>query len=102
MKICHSAHLGDVSVLKFLVSALNYETSHYSDIITDLCHEPVFTSKIASEEIIAYCRRKFKGKNYPYHTQSVKRIAKLVTDALYKVCGSDRRDGFISAGIASR
>ena len=25
-----------------------------------------------------------------------------MTDALYKVCGFDRRDGFIRAGIASR
>ena len=41
-------------------------------------------------------------KKNPNHSQSVKRIVKLVTDVLYKVCGFDARDGFIHAGIASR
>ena len=41
-------------------------------------------------------------KNYLNHTQSVERIVKLVTDASYKVCGFDRRDGFIRVRIAYR
>ena len=102
LKIRHGAHLGDFSVRKFLVSTLNYKASHYSDITANLCHEPNFTSKIAYEEIVLYCRRKFEVKNYPNHTQSDERMVKLVTDASYTVCGFDRSDGFIRAGIASR
>ena len=102
LKICHGAHPGDMSVRKFLVPTLNYEAIHYFDITTDLCHESIDTSKIAFEEIVSYCRRKFDVKNHPNHTQSVKRIVTLITDTSYKVCGFDRRDGFICAEIASR
>ena len=91
-----------MSVRKFLVPTLNYEASNYSDITADLRHEPIFTSKIASEEIISCCRRKFDVKNYPNRTQSVERIVKLVIDASYKVCDFDRRDGVIRSGTASR
>ena len=101
LKIRHGAHLGNMSVRKFLVPTLNCEASHYSDITADLCHEPIFTFKIAYEEIVLYCRRKFEVKNNPNHTESVERIVKLVTDASYKVCGFDKRDGFIRAGMAS-
>ena len=59
LKIRHGTHLGDMSVQKFLAPMLNYVASHYSDITAGLCHEPIFTSKIASEEIVSYCRRKF-------------------------------------------
>ena len=41
LKICHGAHLGDISVRKFLVPALNYEASHFSDITADLYLEPI-------------------------------------------------------------
>ena len=54
LKIRHGAHLGDMSVLKFLVPTLNYEASHYSDITADSCHKSIFTSKITSEEIVSY------------------------------------------------
>ena len=102
LKVRHGAHLGDMSVRKFLVPTLNYEASHFSDITADLCHEPIFTSKTAFAEIVSYCKRKFEVKKYLNHTQSIKRIVKLVNDASYKVCEFDRRDGFIRAGIASR
>ena len=46
LKIRHGAHLGDMSVQKFLVSTLNYRASHYSDIIADLCHEPISHLKL--------------------------------------------------------
>ena len=102
LKNRHGAHLGNMSVQKFLVPTLNYEANHYSDITADLCHELVFTSKTASKEIVSYCRRKFEVKNYPNHTQSVEEIVKLVIDASCKACGFDRRDGFIRVGIVSR
>ena len=41
-------------------------------------------------------------KNYPNYSQLVKRIVKYVTDALYKVCGFKRRNGFICIGITCR
>ena len=52
LKIYHGAHLGDMFVRKFVVPTLYYVASHYSDITTDLCHEPIFTFKITSEEIV--------------------------------------------------
>ena len=67
LKICHEAHLNDMSVRKFLFPKFSYESSHYSDITADLCHEAIFTSKIASEDIVSYCRRKFEVKNYLTH-----------------------------------
>ena len=82
LKDRHGAHLGNISVRKFLVPTLHYEVCHYSDINSDLCHEPILTSKIASKEIVSYCKRKFEVKNCPNRTQSVERIVKLVTDAL--------------------
>ena len=63
-------------VQKFLIPTLNFEGSHYSDITVDLFHEPIFTSKIASEEIVSYCRRKFKVKKlsnpYPISQKNCK------------------------------
>ena len=53
LKIHGGANFNDSSVRKFVVPALNYETDHYSE-ITDLHHEPIFTTYIASDEIIAY------------------------------------------------
>ncbi|GBL81233.1 hypothetical protein AVEN_267048-1 [Araneus ventricosus] len=37
----------------------------------------------------------FDFENYPYHTQSVERCVKLVTEASAAVCGATKRDGFI-------
>ena len=87
--------------MEFVVPALNYEANHYSEII-DLHHEPIFTTDIASDEIIAYRERKMEVDYYPNHSQSVENVIKLVTDMSYKVCGFARRDGIIRAGMASR
>ena len=87
--------------MEFVVPALNYEANHYSE-ITDLHHEPIFTTDIASDEIIIYRERKMEVDHYPNHSQSVGKVIKLVTDTSYKVCGFARRDRFIRAGIASR
>ena len=101
LKIRVGANFGDSSVRRFVVPALNYEADHYSE-ITDLHHKPIFTTDIASDEIIAYRERKMEVDHYPNHSQSVERVVKLLADAPYKVCGFARRDGFIRAGIASR
>ena len=93
LKIRGGANFGDSSVRKFIVSALNYEANHYSA-ITDLHHEPIFTTDIASDEIIAYRERKMEVDHCPNHSQLVERVVKLVTDASYKVCGFSRRDEF--------
>ena len=74
LKIRQGAHLGDMPVRKFLVPTLKNKASHYSDITADLCHNPIFTSKITSEDMISYCRRKFQVKNYPNHFQSMEKI----------------------------
>ena len=101
MKIRDGANFGDSSVRKFVVPALNYEAKHYSE-VTKLHYEPIFTTDLASDELIAYRERKMEVDHYPNHSQSVERAVKLVTDASYKVCGFSRRDGYIRAGIASR
>ena len=94
LKIRGGANFDDSSIRKFVVPALKYEADHYSE-ITDLHHEPIFTTDITSDEIIAYRERKTKVDHYPNHSQSVARVVKLMTDALYKICGFARRDGFI-------
>ena len=63
LKTSHEAHLGNITVRKFLVSTPNHEPSPYSHITLALCHELIFTSKTDSEEIASYCRKKFKVKN---------------------------------------
>ena len=85
----------------FIVPMLNYEADHHSDII-DLFYKSIFTTDIPSDEIVLYREKKIEEKHYPNHTQSVKRAVKLVTEAPYRVCGFQRRDGFIRSGIASR
>ena len=95
------AALGNGSVRKFIVPTLNYDADHYSE-IADLNHEPIFTTDTASDKIIFYQQKKMAVKIYPNHSQSVERAIKLVSNAAYKVCGFDRIDGFIRAGIASR
>ena len=57
LKIRGEANFGDTSVQKFVVPASNYEANHNSE-ITDLHHEPIFTTDIASDEIITYRERK--------------------------------------------
>lgn len=40
--------------------------------------------------------------NFPCHSQAVERCVKIVTEASGAVCGTEARDGFIRARIASR
>ena len=79
---------------------LNYEADHHSDII-DLFYKSIFTTDIPSDEIVLY-REKNGSEALPKPHSVSEKGCKLVTEAPYKVCGFQRRDGFIRSGIASR
>ena len=44
---------------------------------------------------------KFEVKQCSNHLQSVETVVNLATNDLFKVCGFDRKGGYIRAGIAS-
>ena len=97
-------------IRQFKVPEINFLAENY----TELLHwesdhqrtEPPLTMKITEEELLACISNKKKLRqelfDFPCHTQAVERCVKLVTEASTKVCGKDRRDGFIRATVHSR
>ncbi|GBM64934.1 hypothetical protein AVEN_66125-1 [Araneus ventricosus] len=91
-----------VEISFFVVPKLNFKANQCSVMINWFKRdgtEPPITADLTVEEQKSIAQNVFK---YPFHTQSVERCVKLVTEAASTVCGSHKRDGFIKNTMASR
>ena len=92
-------------IRKFKIPPLNWDAQVWWDIIDwDKVEvfEPTLLSEIGSEELAQSVVKPLIFPNFPCHSQSVERAVKLVTEAAYKVWGTDRRHNHIVSVIASR
>ena len=64
--------------------------------------EPVITTHLTSEELLACLDTPLKVPDWTCHTQAVERTIKKVTEASKMVAGREKRDGWIRAADASR
>ena len=64
--------------------------------------EPAFTVKLSLEDLENIKETKMTAPNFNCHSQSCERAVKGVTEAAAKVCGWDRRDGYVRATIGHR
>lgn len=105
LKARKSKNQGEVR--RFKVPPIKFNAQNYFDMIEwqDDITEPPLTKDISEtqlEELIK-SQEAYQGlTDLPCHTQAVERLIKLVTEASEKVCGEERRDGYIRTTLASR
>ncbi|GBM43353.1 hypothetical protein AVEN_166097-1 [Araneus ventricosus] len=94
---------------RFVVTKLNFKANKCIDMIDWFkCYvtEPPITADITVKELKSIAEngsiKDLQIYKLLYHTQSVERYVKLVTEAASTVCGSHSRDGFIINTMASR
>lgn len=89
---------------------INFEAENYYEMIdwsiTSYISPPVLKN-VSNEELItrlsnSQASTDWEFCKYPCHTVAVERLVKLVTEASKKVCGKDRRNGYIRATLLSR
>ena len=92
-------------IRKHIIPPLQYESDNWWDIINwdaVKVYEPRILQRISAAEINATCGTPMTFPKYPCHSQSVERAVKLVSIASGKVCGLDKRHGFILSTIKNR
>ena len=84
---------------------LNFKAKQVKELFSwqkDTIYEPIFTCSLNKTEIRNIIDSPLNVDYFPLHSKSTERAVKLVTEASSKVCGSERRDGFIKARIEHR
>jgi len=92
----------------FRVPEINFDASNYMDIINwtkvDVT-EPPLVAHFSPDDLQCIAKEglgdKFSFPRLSCHTQAVERTVKL-TEAASKVCGPEKRDGFIRTTLRSR
>lgn len=105
LKARKSKNLGEVR--RFKVPPIKFDAENYFEMIEwqDDITEPPLTKDLSEREIeeLIKLQKAYQGlSDIPCHTQAVERLIKLVTEASEKVCGEERRDGYIRTTLASR
>ena len=96
---------GDSSVRTFKVPIINWKAFKLKDLINwdqTAITEPVVTTHMSSEELLACLDSPLKVPDWTCHTQPVERTVKKVTEACKMVAGREKRDGWIRTADASR
>ena len=96
---------GDSSVRTFKIPAINWKAKKIQELIdwdqTPIT-EPVVTTNLSSEELLACLDTPLVVPDWTCHTQAVERTVKKVTEASKMVAGREKRDGWIRAADSSR
>ena len=102
-----NARANENNLRTFSVPKLNFNASDYTAMIdwfqTEI-FEPPLTRNITDDELDTLIKNKGQKtfSTFLCHTQAVERTVKLVSEASTKVCGLEKRDGYIRTQIASR
>ncbi|KAJ8962822.1 hypothetical protein NQ318_001222 [Aromia moschata] len=92
----------------FQIPNINLYASYYIDVIDPTVNvtEPSLLAHLSTEDlqciVSEYLGDKYLFSRLPCHTQAIERTVKLVTEAAFKVCGPEKRDGFIRTTLQSR
>lgn len=90
-------------VRQFTIPVLNFDATHYSELIfwNELnVTEPPMTANM--EISLPQASAPIVLPNFPCNTQAVERCVRLVSEASLSVCGHENREGFIQTRIKSR
>ena len=88
----------------FRVPRLNWQTEHLADMISwgGQVTEPPVTKLMSDNEITSARDRSLELPRFPYHSQSVERCVKLVTEACQNVCSYKNRYALMVSRQAAR
>ena len=89
---------GDSSVRTLKVPNINWKASKMQELIDwdqTTVTEPVVTTHLSSEELLALLDGPLEVPDWTCHTQAVERTVKKVTEASKMVVGREKRDGWI-------
>ncbi|CAH1113005.1 unnamed protein product [Psylliodes chrysocephalus] len=99
------------SVRQFRVPPSNMQAEDYTEIVywyKANMSEPPILKHVSNEDLEGFVSGQETDPSFldlskcPCHTQSTERCVHLVTEASSKVCGEEKRDGFIKSRIESR
>lgn len=97
------------TVRNFVPPKLNFNATEYTELIdwnSVKLSPPPLLRNTSNDEIKYFIQSgevpNWVVKNFPCHTQSVKRCVKLVSEASMKVCGYESRNGYIKTTLESR
>lgn len=95
------------NVRVFKIPALNWNARDYTDLIDwneCVVTEPPLIMDISNEGLMKAMQEKsvINLNKFPCHTQAVERCVKIITEASGKVCGHDKRDGYIRVKFEGR
>jgi len=101
--------VGHVGIRKFDIPKINFEANDYIELIDWSSSEvtpPPILNDVTTEDLKSMLEEPipidWTFTKFPCHTQAVERTVKLVTEASKKVCGHNKRDGFIRSTLKSR
>lgn len=98
------------STRQFVIPDINFNADDYIDLIDwQKCEltEPPATVSLSRDQLSSLVNMKNNVKDlpcykFPCNTQAVERSIKIVSEASQKVCGAERREGYVRATLASR
>ena len=101
--------VGNVGIRKFYIPKINFKTNDFIDLF-DWSSSKVTPPPILNNKTIEDLKKMLEEPipidwtftKFPCDTQAAERIVKLVTEASKKVCGHNKRDGFIHSTLKSR